>query len=168
MSSRHCKTTFDHFSLLLWYQVTSLVRISLPNLSDRKALGGGTPLHYNPSNLGFEREQGRGVNARCDVITHISSPPHLSETFSNLNPGVGFTSLTRKEQAVNVLGDHRVRQEGNKNAFLQTVLSKKPLATPPQTPAIPAHCHHWPSQFKISFKIIFTQVFICSLVKFIL
>ena len=87
MSSRHCKTTFDHFSLLLRYQVTSLVRISLPNLLDRKTLGGGTRLHYNRSNLGFEREQGRGVNARCDVIPHVSSPPHLSGTFSNLNPG---------------------------------------------------------------------------------
>ena len=75
------------------------------------------------------------MNARCDVIPYVSSAPHLSETFSNLNP-VDFTSLIEKEQSVIVLGDHPGEARGRQNALLQPGLSKKSLAT------LSSSCNH--------------------------
>ena len=59
------------------------------------------------------------MNARCDVIPYVSSAPHLSETFSNLNP-VDFTSLIEKEQSVIVLGDHPGEARGRQKCFTAT------------------------------------------------
>ena len=136
VSSRHCKSTFHHLSLPLWYQVTSVLRISLPNPLSRRVLGGDSSLRYNSSTLGFGREGGEGMNARCDVIPHLSAP-HLSETFSNLNP-VGFTSLIEKEQSVIVLGYHPGEAGGKQTCcrLLQPILSKKSLAT------LSSNCSH--------------------------
>ena len=124
VSSRHYKSTFHHLSLPLWYQVTSVLRLSLPNPLSRTVLGGDGSLHYNSSTLGFGREGGEGMNARWDVIPHFSSAPHLSETFSNLNP-VGFTSLTEKEQSVIVFRNHPGEAGGKQKRFTATCRLKE-------------------------------------------
>lgn len=57
------------------YKVNCLVRISSPKRLGRKALRGGTSLHYNPTHSGLKRKKGGGMN----IISHISSSsPHLS------------------------------------------------------------------------------------------